>query len=102
MPRYKVERDVSGWSEDDLWAAALRATICAHWYEEMRWLTSYLDVERQRLSCIWDARSEEDVRAHAWSSGLPVTDVRAVRTIAPAALSEGGAGRVAVGLPARA
>jgi hypothetical protein len=72
MPRYKMVRDVSGWSDGDLNAGRIRAQFCALWFDGMRWLTSYYDPAAEELTCIFDAEREDDLRAHALAADLPV------------------------------
>jgi hypothetical protein len=83
MPRYLIERDISGWTDEDLDAAGLRAKMCAPWFEHLNWIISYRDRARELLYCIYDAENEEQVRSHSKFSGIPLEAVRPVEEIDP-------------------
>lgn len=83
MPRYLIERDVSGWTADEIDAAGLRAKMCAPWFAGLNWIISYHDAERQFLFCVYDSNSEDDIRARARFAGLPAGAVRAIQEIHP-------------------
>lgn len=84
MPRFLIERDVSGWTAEDLDVAALRAKLCAPWFDGLEWIISYHDTDRHALLCVYDAHSEDDIRAHARFAGLPAGAIRQVEEIDPA------------------
>jgi hypothetical protein len=83
MPRYLIERDVLGWTDEDLDAASLRAQMCAPWFEDLEWVISYHDAERGILLCIYNADTVEKIQAHSKFSGLPVGAIRPVTEIHP-------------------
>jgi Protein of unknown function (DUF4242) len=85
---WMIERDFTGSSDDELEAAGLRAKLCATWYPEMEWVRSFYDREAQRTLCYYWADSEEDIRTHAASSGIPCGRVTPVEEILPTDLSE--------------
>lgn len=80
---WMIERDVAGWTEEDLEAAAIRATMGVHFFEDMEWVRSYYDRGGERTICIYRAVSEEDVRKHATHCGLPCGLVLPVEEILP-------------------
>ena len=83
MPLWLIERDVSGWSEADIEAAAIRAKICVLWYEDMAWIRSFLDEAGGKTFCIYEARSAEDLRIHASNAGLPCDAVTPISEVLP-------------------
>jgi hypothetical protein len=88
MPRYKISRDVSGWTLPELYAGRFRGQFCAFWFDDMHWITSYYDAAGEELTCIFDARGEDDLRAHGRAANLPVTAIREVLQMDPPAMDE--------------
>lgn len=73
MQLWMIERDVTGWSDEDLDAAGLRAKMCLGWYPDVFWDRSYIDRARSLVTCVYRATSEEALREHARAAALPVT-----------------------------
>jgi hypothetical protein len=86
LPLFQVHRDITGWSNDDLEAAAIRTQTCAAWFDGMRWIRSFLNPEEQALLCYYEAASEGDVRRHAQAAEVPCGRVIEVREVLPLAL----------------
>ena len=80
---YQVHRNIAGWSDEDLDAAAVRTQTCAAWFEGMRWVRSYLDAAEHTLLCYYEAANEEDVRRHAEAADVPCDRVAEVREVLP-------------------
>lgn len=85
---WMIERDVTGWSDADLEAAAIRAKICAVWYPNMEWIRSFYDREVGRTLCFYRAETEEDIRTHSRASGIPCDRITPVEEILPSDLDE--------------
>ena len=90
MHRYLVERTFAPGSQ--AFAAALGELaqpkfMQAHDVGGVRWLRSYLTLDKGRSYCIVEGPSPEAVRKAAMSSGLPVDRISQVRTLEREALS---------------
>ena len=85
---WMIERDVSGWRDEDIEAAGLRAKLCVLWYENMEWVRTYVDREGERTLCFYRAESEADIRTHALAAGLPCGTVIPVEEVLPTDLDE--------------
>jgi hypothetical protein len=86
MPLYQIERDVSGWTDTDLEAAAVRTQTCAAWFEGMEWLRSFHDPVAGRLLCYYRAAEPADLERHARAAEVPcdrITEVVEVLPLAP-------------------
>lgn len=84
MPLYTIVRDLTGFSDGEIDAAAVRAVICAYEYPEMRWVRSYLDRARGEMLCLYSAASPEQLREHARRSRIPAGEIREVEEVVPA------------------
>lgn len=91
---YMIERDFTGYTEEQINAAAFRALLCISFFDGMRWLRSFYDPVSQQSRCFYEAPSAGDVRHHGFSMAIPVGDVRPVVEIR----REGSDG-IAVGEP---
>ncbi len=85
---WMIERDVTGWSDEEVEAAGIRAKICAPWYPNMEWVRSYFDREGARTVCFYRAESEGDIRTHALFSGIPCDTVVPVEEVLPSDLED--------------
>jgi hypothetical protein len=83
MPLFLVRREVPGAHRGEIDAGAFRAGSCLHNYDDMRWITSYLDVEGERVFCIYEARSADDLRDHAIRARIPCDEVLPVVQLLP-------------------
>jgi hypothetical protein len=88
MALWLIERDLTGWSEQDRDAGGLQAKLCTYWYPEMTWLRSYFDRDTAHMTCLYQARSEQDIRDHARVAGIPCDRVHRVEEIDPALVEE--------------
>ena len=86
MPLYTVLRRFPGATETDLQAAAFRSLTCLPYHSGLAWLRSYWDAESEALTCIFEARSEEDIRFHAERASIPCDSVIQVQEFLPADL----------------
>ena len=84
MPLFKIERPFKATDDDDaLEAAALRALACAYWFQDLRWIRSFVDRDRDHVTCLYEAASEADIREHARIANIPCDDIREVHEIGP-------------------
>lgn len=83
MPLWLIERDMTGWSREQRDAAGIQAKMCVLWYQEMSWLRSYFNEETGWMTCIYAARSAEDIRAHARAAGIPCNAIHPVDEVLP-------------------
>jgi len=83
MPIYQITRDVPGWTQAELHAAAIRTQTCAAWFEGMEWIRSFHHPETGTLTCYYVAESDADLRRHAEFSDVPCDEVRAVDEYLP-------------------
>jgi hypothetical protein len=65
MPRYIIERDITGASLDDVKAGAQRAMEAAATMDGIRWIRSYVSAVEGKIYCEYEAPSPEAVREHA-------------------------------------
>ena len=85
---WMIEREVTGWSDEDVEAAGIRAKLCVLWYPNMEWIRSFFDREGERTMCFYRAESEADIRSHALATGLPCGIVSPVEEVLPSDLDE--------------
>ena len=83
MPMFAIERDLGGWSDEDIDASIRRAQMCAFFFSEFRWHRSFLDREREQSTCYYEAKHESDIREHARLADLPCDAVRLVDQVGP-------------------
>lgn len=83
MPLYTIVRDVTGLSDGEIDAAAIRAVICAFEYPGFRWIRSYLDRDKQELLCLYEAQDIAQIREHAERSRIPAGEIREVEQLLP-------------------
>lgn len=79
---------MTDWTDEDVAAAGLRAKMCVIWYSNMEWQRSLFDRDSERLLCVYQAESEEDIRQHAVSAGLPCDTVTLVEEVLPTDIDE--------------
>ncbi|HEY7466660.1 MAG TPA: nickel-binding protein [Dehalococcoidia bacterium] len=84
MPLFCIERKVPGASAEDIDAAGFRATACAFNYPGLRWRSSYWDKAGQRLICIYEAESAEQISDHSRRARIPCDAITEVQHIDPA------------------
>lgn len=82
MPRYLIERDIPG--AGDLSARELKAisqTSCdvLEGMPELTWEQSYVTADR--ITCVYVAPSEEQVRAHADRGGFPADRITEIGSV---------------------
>lgn len=83
MPMYAILRNMAGLSDEELDAAGYRAVACALEYEGLRWHRSILDRQRGTMICLYEARSEDEIREHAMRARIPCDEVREVEEVLP-------------------
>ncbi len=83
MPMFAIERDLTGWTDEDIDASIRRAQMCAFFFSEFRWHRSFLDRDREQSTCYYEAKHEADVREHARLADVPCNAVRRVEQVVP-------------------
>lgn len=83
MPMFAIERDLTGWTDEEIDASIRRAQMCAFFFSEFRWHRSFLDRERQQTTCYYEAKHEADIREHARLADLPCDAVQLVDQVVP-------------------
>jgi len=78
MPRYIIERFVSGLSREDLTAAGRRSVAALTELPDVRWIRSYVSEAEGKIYCEYDAPSMDSIREHARRAGLPADRISEV------------------------
>jgi hypothetical protein len=82
MPQFVIERDMPGvgrLGQADLKAASQGScTVLKELGPDIQWVHSY--VTDDKIYCLYRAPSEDLIRRHAESAGLPANSISAVRT----------------------
>jgi len=71
MPLFSIERELPGATKADLDAAGYRAVACAFNYAGLRWISSYWDRAGERVLCIYEAESAEQIEHHSMRARIP-------------------------------
>jgi Nickel responsive protein SCO4226-like len=83
MPKYLIERTVSGAGQMDTAALAAIATksnaVLRDIGPDIQWVESY--VTDDKLTCVYVAASEDLVREHGRCGGFPIDSVLTVRRV---------------------
>lgn len=83
MPLYAILRNMAGLSDEEIDAAGYRAVICAIEYDGLRWVRSFLDRQREMMTCLYEASNEDQVREHSRRSRISCDEVREVEEVLP-------------------
>jgi hypothetical protein len=78
MPRYIIERFVSGLTREELAAGGRRSVAALADLPEVRWIRSYVSDAESKIYCEYDAPSIEAIREHAKRAGLPADRISEV------------------------
>ena len=78
MPRYIIERSVSGLTREELNAAGRRSVAALAGMPDVRWIRSYVSDAEGKMYCEYDAPSPEAIREHARRAGVPVDRIAEV------------------------
>ena len=78
MPRYIIERNVPGFTVDQLEATARRSIEAATHIPNLKWIRSYVSEIEGKIYCEYDAPDPEALREHAKRAGLPIDKVSLV------------------------
>ena len=83
MPKYVIERDITGagaLSEQELRDMSLRSiAVLGELGSKIQWIHSY--VTDNKVYCVYLAPDEELIREHARRTGLPANRISAVRKL---------------------
>lgn len=85
MPTFQIDRSIAGMTQEELEAGGYRAISCSSRYEELIWMRSFVDPERGRSTCFYQARSREDLVNHQADAELPWDTIVEVQEFTPAA-----------------
>jgi Protein of unknown function (DUF4242) len=92
MPKYLIERTVSGVGQMDTAALAAIAresnTVLRDLGPDIQWMKSY--VTDDKLTCVYVATSEELVREHGRCGGFPMDAIQTVRRVIDPTTAEQG------------
>jgi Protein of unknown function (DUF4242) len=75
MPRFIIERNVTGLNREELAAAGRRSVAVLADMPDVRWIRSYVSEAEGKIYCEYDAPSIESIREHARRVGLPADRV---------------------------
>lgn len=70
-----IRRGVTGWTEEDLRSAALRAMMCSFEYPELTWVRTYWAPEQGTTVCLFKVKDHEQAREHSRRSRIPCDEV---------------------------
>jgi hypothetical protein len=84
MSLFSIERELPGATSEDVDAAGYRAVACAFNYPGLRWISSYWDRAGERIFCIYEADSAEQIQHHSMRARIPCDRVSLVEHIDPA------------------
>ena len=85
MAVFQIERSIAGMSEEELEAGGYRAVSCSSRYDGLVWLRSFVDPERGRSTCFYEARSRDDLINHQADAELAWDTIVEVQEFTPAA-----------------
>lgn len=86
MPRYVIERTFPEgpiFPMDETGAEICRSIVNNNAHYQVNWIHSYVDEDKQKTFCIYDAPSPEAIRQAARRSKLPVDRITEVRVLDP-------------------
>ena len=86
MPRYMVERsfpDGLHVPTNAEGAGAMRGVVERNAENGVSWVHSYVNADKTRTFCVYDAPSPEAIRAVASKNGLPVDAIHEVSVLDP-------------------
>jgi hypothetical protein len=78
MPRYIIERNVPGLTQEALEAAARRSVAAIETLPGVRWIRSYVSAAEGKIYCEYDAPDPAAIREHARRAGLPADRISEV------------------------
>lgn len=82
---HTIERDFTGYSEDEMNAAGFRALLCISFYNGLDWVRSFYDPISEQARCFYEAPSARELRHHAQTMAIPIGEVRPVVELRPVA-----------------
>jgi hypothetical protein len=86
MPRYVIERtfgDALAIPQTEVGARFCRGVVAVNAREGVTWLHSYVNVERTKTFCVYEAPSPEAIRSVALRNQLPVDTITEVSVLDP-------------------
>jgi len=99
MPLFMIKRKVPDATQEDVDAALFRAMACMFQFSGMKWLNTYWDRTNGQSYCVYEARDEEQIRAHASRAHIPCDEIWPVEGIDPSQYIA-GSGKVTQDAPA--
>jgi hypothetical protein len=86
MPRYMVERtfpDGLSIPQTREGAAACQSVVAKNAHDGVTWIHSYVNPDRTKTFCIYDAPTPDAIRKSAGANGLPVDTITEVSVLDP-------------------
>lgn len=83
MPLFLIQRGLPGATQQDVDAAGYRAVACAFNYQGLRWVSSVWARDEERLYCLYEAESAEQIQDHSRRAAIPCDSVSAVLEVLP-------------------
>ena len=75
MPRYVIERNISGISEEELQAVGERSVKVISKMPGVTWIKSYISVSEGKLYCEYEAPNPEALIEHGKRANIPVDKI---------------------------
>ena len=75
MPRYVIERNISGISEEELQAVGERSVKVISKMPGVTWIKSYISVSEGKLYCEYEAPNPETLIEHGKRAKIPVDKI---------------------------
>ncbi len=75
MPRYVIERNISGISEEGLQAVGKRSVKVISNMPGVIWIKSYISVSEGKLYCEYEAPNPEALIEHGKRANIPVDKI---------------------------
>jgi len=99
MPKYVVEREISGagnWTPEQLAAVSKKSReVLDGMGPQIQWLESFVTADK--LYCVYIAPSEDTIREHAHRGGFPANRISEIKTIIDPTTAEHAAQTQAAG-----
>ena len=75
MPRYVIERNISGISEEELQAIGKRSVEVINSMPGVTWIKSYISVAEGKIYCEYEAPNPEALIEHGKRANIPVDKI---------------------------
>jgi len=78
MPRYVIERNVPGVTEEELLAVGKRSVKVLEGMSGVAWIKSYISVAEGKIYCEYEAPNPEALIEHGKRTNIPVDKITQV------------------------